>query len=65
MNKRIFIDTNIMLDFLGERDPFYEPIAKIATLAEQKKLTLVVSPISFAIVNYFLEKFENPKIAKE
>ena len=65
MNKRIFIDTNIMLDFLGERDPFYEPIAKIATLAEQKKLTLVVSPISFAIVNYFLEKFENAKIAKE
>ncbi len=65
MNKRIFIDTNIMLDFLGERGPFYAPIAKIATLAEKEKLTMVVSPISFATVNYFLSKFENPKIARE
>ena len=65
MNKRVFIDTNVMLDFLGERKPFYEPIAKIATLAEKEKLTMVVSPISFATVNYFLTKFENPKIARE
>jgi predicted nucleic acid-binding protein len=65
MSKRIFIDTNIMLDFLGERKPFYEPIAKIATLAEKKKLTMIVSPISFATVHYFLVKFENPKIARE
>ena len=65
MTKRLFIDTNIILDFLGERKPFYEPIAKIATLAEKQKLTMVVSPISFATVNYFLAKFENPKIARE
>ena len=46
-----------MLDFLGEREPFYEPIAKIATLAEKDELTMVVSPISFATVNYFLSKY--------
>jgi len=65
MSKRIFIDTNVMLDFLGERKPFYESIAKIATLGEKGKLTLVVSPISFATVNYLLTKFENSKIARE
>ena len=65
MSKRVFIDTNIMLDFLGERKPFYDSIAKIATLAERKKLTMIVSPISFATVNYFLAKFENAEIAKE
>lgn len=65
MKRRIFIDTNVMLDFLGEREPFYEPVAKIATLAEKDKLTMVASPISFATVNYFLSKFESPKIAKE
>jgi predicted nucleic acid-binding protein len=64
MSTRIFIDTNVMLDLLGERQPFYEPIAKIATLAEKEKLTMVVSPISFATVNYFLSKFENEKTAK-
>jgi predicted nucleic acid-binding protein len=65
MSKRIFIDTNIMLDLLGERKPFYDPIAKIATLAEKEKLTMVVSPISFATVNYFLAKYENSEIARE
>lgn len=65
MRKRIFLDTNIVLDFLGEREPFYEPIAKIATLADKGKLTMVVSPISFATVNYFLSKYESPEIARE
>lgn len=65
MRKRIFLDTNIVLDLLGEREPFYEPIAKIATLADQGKLTMVVSPISFATVNYFLSKYESPEIARE
>jgi predicted nucleic acid-binding protein len=54
MSKRVFIDTNVMLDFLGERKPFYDPIAKIATLAEKEKLVMVTSPISFATVNYFI-----------
>ena len=34
-------------------------------MGEKRKLTLVVSPISFATVNYFLSKFENSKIARE
>jgi predicted nucleic acid-binding protein len=65
MKNRLFIDTNIMLDFLGERQPFYEPIAKLATLADKGKLKMVVSPISFATVNYFLAKNETSEIAKE
>ncbi|NQU31895.1 MAG: PIN domain-containing protein [Bacteroidetes bacterium] len=65
MSTRIFLDTNVMLDFLGERKPFYDSIAKIATLGEKDKLILVVSPISFATVNYLLSKFEDSKIVRE
>jgi predicted nucleic acid-binding protein len=65
MKKRVFIDTNIMLDLLGERHPFYNPIAQLASFADLKKIAIVVSPISFATVNYFLAKFESPKAAKE
>jgi len=65
MKSRLFIDTNIMLDFLGERHPFYEPIAKLATLADKGKLKMVVSPISFSTVNYILAKSETPETAKE
>jgi len=64
MKKRLFLDTNVILDLLGERDPFYDSIAKLATLADKEVLILVVSPISFATLNYFLSKFESAKIAK-
>lgn len=65
MKKRLFLDTNVILDLLGERDPFYDAIAKLATLADKKILTIVVSPISFATLNYFLSKFESSQIARE
>ncbi|SCZ00101.1 type II toxin-antitoxin system VapC family toxin [Flavobacterium caeni] len=65
MKKRIYIDTNIMLDLLGEREDFYVDAAMLASLADQKKIALVSSPISYATVNYFLSKFENSRIAKE
>ena len=63
--KRLFLDANIILDLLAERNPFYEDAAKIATLADLGEIKIVVSPISFATVNYFLTKFENSKIALE
>lgn len=56
---RLFLDTNVILDLLAERHPFYDSIAKIATLADQKKLTLVASPLSFTTVEYVLCKFES------
>ena len=55
---RIFLDANVILDLLGERIPFFDSIAKVATLADQKKLTLIVSPLSFATINYVLNKYE-------
>jgi|SRR6218665_1344597 len=56
---RIFLDTNVILDLLAERIPFFDSIAKVATLADQKKLILVVSPLSFTTVEYVLNKFES------
>lgn len=56
---RIFLDTNVILDLLGERVPFFDSIAKVATLADQKKLTIIVSPLSFTTINYVLNKYES------
>jgi predicted nucleic acid-binding protein len=65
MKIRLFWDTNIMLDLLGERIPFYEPAAKIATLADKGEIEIVVSALSFVTVSYFLTKYESPATAKE
>lgn len=65
MKDKLFIDTNVMLDFLGERYPFYDSVARISTLADLGQLTMVVSPISFATVNDLLSKYESPQVAKD
>jgi len=65
MKTRLFLDTNVILDLLGERAPYYDSIAKVASLADKEELILVVSPISFATLNYFISKFESAQIALE
>jgi len=59
---KVFLDTNVILDLLAERVPFFDSIAKIATLADQKKLTLIVSPLSFTTVEYVLNKYESSEV---
>lgn len=56
---KVFLDSNVILDLLGQRIPFYDSIAKVATLADQKKIMLVASPLSFTTVEYILVKFES------
>lgn len=65
MKPRLFLDANIVLDLLGKRLPHYHSIAKIATLADRRKLDLVVSALSYGTVNYFLEKWENSHRARD
>jgi predicted nucleic acid-binding protein len=65
MKTKLFIDTNVMLDLLGERIPYYNSIAQIASLADTGKIIMVASALSYATVNYFLVKFENAEKAKD
>lgn len=61
--RKIFLDTNVILDLLAERHPFYNPIAKIVTLADRKELLLLTSPIAFTTAEYVLAKFESKAAA--
>lgn len=36
--KKLFIDTNIVIDLLGKREPFHEDAAKIFSLADRGKI---------------------------
>jgi len=57
--QKIFLDTNVVIDFLGERDNFYELSAKILTLADKKKIKIYTSPTSIANTYYILSRHEN------
>ena len=65
MKNTLFLDTNVVLDLLGERVPFYEDAAKIATLADNKVIEIVVSALSFSTVYYLLCRFESKQTVIE
>lgn len=65
MRKKIFLDTNVVIDLLGEREPFYESAAKIATLADKGKIQIFVSALTYSTTFYLLARFENKESVKE
>lgn len=63
--QKIFLDTNIVIDFLGERDDFYLSSAKILTLADKKIIKVYTSPTTIANTFYILSKNESQKTVLE
>ncbi len=53
---RIFIDTDIALDLLSQREPFYLYAARLFTLGEKKKAALYLSSLCFNNLDYLLAK---------
>jgi predicted nucleic acid-binding protein len=55
----ILLDTNIVIDLLASRDPFYAEAAKLFSLADKKSIKLSISALSLANTHYILAKFTN------
>jgi predicted nucleic acid-binding protein len=53
---RILIDTDIILDFFFDRQPFAENASKIFSLCESKKITGFVTPVIISNVYYLLRQ---------
>lgn len=53
---KVFIDTNLVLDVLAERKPFYETSARIWELVEKRDLTGYLSATTITDVFYILRK---------
>lgn len=62
--KTLFVDTDIIIDLLAKREPYFDDTAKLFTLAEEDRIKLYSSAISFAAVNYVLLKEKQPSEAK-
>ncbi len=53
---KLFLDTNIVIDLLDRREPFCHDAAALFTMAYNKQLQLIVSPMTFATASYLLRK---------
>ncbi|HEY1007478.1 MAG TPA: PIN domain-containing protein [Sphingobacteriaceae bacterium] len=54
--KHIFMDTNVVIDFLANRQPFALDAARLFDLAINDKATVYVSAVSYNNIYYILRK---------
>jgi predicted nucleic acid-binding protein len=54
--EKVFIDTDVALDLLGQREPYYSAAALLFTLADKEKIEINISSLSFSNLNYLLTR---------
>ena len=54
--KNLFLDTNVIIDVLANRQPFSNSAAKLFDLAEKGKLSLMISALSYSNIYYIIKK---------
>ncbi len=52
----VFVDTDVILDLLGSREPFYKYAAQLFSEADRGNVKLYVSSLSLANLNYLLSR---------
>ncbi len=52
--RKLFIDTNIVIDLLARREPFFEESASLFSLADKKIVDLSISSFTIANTSYTL-----------
>ena len=54
--KRLFVDTNIVMDLLERREQFFQEAQELFTLADKNEVKLFVSALTIANVHFLLFK---------
>jgi predicted nucleic acid-binding protein len=62
--KKVFVDTNILIDLLSRREPFYDEAAELFSLADNKTIELSISSLTVANTSYTLLRQMNAIQAK-
>lgn len=63
--KKIFVDTNILVDLIADRRPFSKFAIQLFSKAEEKKIKLYTSSHSIATTHYLLKKYLDEKDLRE
>ncbi len=61
---KVFLDINVILDFLLKKAPFDEDATEIFKLLYKKDIDGFVSAISYTQIGYFLQKFTGKTVTK-
>lgn len=53
---KLFLDTNIVVDLLERREPFCHDAVRLFTMAYNRQVQLVVSPMTYSTASFLLRK---------
>jgi predicted nucleic acid-binding protein len=65
MTSPVFFDTNVLIDVIARREPFYEDSAAVWTLAERGAITGLVSVLSFTNTFYIVRRLADLETARK
>lgn len=57
--RNVFLDTNVLVDYLAQRSGYFDDALLIVSLAIDRKINLFVAAMSFATASYLMEKHYN------
>ncbi|MDP2237610.1 MAG: PIN domain-containing protein [Bacteroidales bacterium] len=61
----IFLDANILVAVLNKEYPLFSDVARVLSLADNKRFKVFTSPVCLAIAFYFAEKKSGSALAKK
>lgn len=56
--RKVFIDTNVLVDLLLERDPWADDAAIIFSMADRKEIELLCCSLSFSTAVYLMQRMK-------
>ena len=56
--EKLLVDTNIVIDLLSKREEFFQEAQELFTLADNNKVELYVSALTFANTHNLLSKYQ-------
>lgn len=56
--KKVFVDTNVLLDILLERTPWANDAAVLFSMADRKEIELLCCSLSFSTTIYLMQRFK-------
>ena len=63
--EKVFVDTNVIIDLLAKREPFYKDAQDLFTRSDKKEIQLCISSLSFANAYYSIVKHHKEVDAKK
>ena len=63
--RKVFLDSDVVLDFLTKRKPFVEESMRIFEYSARKELGIYISSLSINNIHYVVSKLESVKKSKD